>query len=471
MMKRFFAWILFVGLLCQSTICAQSMMRIDDKAYDLEVRDMYVRTSSNGKYRVLKTEKTTGVLRSVNSIELQYDFETQRKECIGRYEEDAPLALVTVHGFDEQLAMLGEDEVVITVNGQPIRVDESSDADGHVGWKDPLHEGTGMGVVFPIVLTKQGGRLDYIVRVQGVKDDVHILETARIQVKLVNTHAYKEEKQAGILHLESEDAEVYIVGDTIYVDHPMNRSDETTLTMRFCDEAGKPFDCITWAEGTLCAEEGSQAALYLKQEIRLDEDSEAEYALASGCAQARREKVRFVLETKEALYKTVEYRIVERFDVKKQDPKGIYFAKTEQLLQVGQVFEPVVLGVKTNEVLRSGVFGKLSIAAGEHTDAQVIDVSDGKTVIAVKPGAAYITARYDTAENTYVSASMKIVVTENSVQEMTVLCRNLNVRAGAGLEAAKVGMLHRGDNVQVLCVKDGWAQLADGSYVSAQYIG
>ena len=471
-MKRLFACVLLALLLLQTcAVSAETTMRIEDKAYDLEVSTVYMRTFANGTKRILKTEMTTGVMRDVNSIALEYDYEAQSPECVGRYAEDAPVALVTVHGFDKELAVLPEDEVVLTVNGLPIDAEEAADVYGHVGWKDVYRTGE-MSVVFPIELTAQGGISTYTVRVQGLCDGVRITETAQVEVELINTHEYKAEKEAQIVHITSEDAEVYIVGETIYVDHPVGSDQaDIEIALRFKDENGAPFAGITWAENTLCKAENAQAALYLQKEVRLDEDSEAVYRLESGCAQERREKVRFVLDTKDALYKTKEYRVIERFDVRKEDPKGVYFAQTEVRMQVGEYFAPTVLSVKTDEILRSGVFGKLTIAAGENTDAQVIDVSDGKGVIAVKPGKAYITARYETDGAVYEAASMKIVVTEKTVREGIVLCRNLNVRAGAGMEAQIVGMLHRGDSVQVVRVENGWAQLADGRYVSEKYIG
>lgn len=469
-MKRFFAWLLFTVLLLQTAaVYAESRMRIEDKSYDLEVRDVYMHTSANGKYRVLRTEKTTGVKRSVQSIVLEYDYEAQAKECIGRYEEDAPLALVTVDGFDERLAQLNPEEVVLTVNGLPVKADEQSDVHGHIGWEDVYRDG-GRSVVFPVVLTKEGGVYDYTVCVMGLKDGVRITETAEIQVKLINTHEYKPERELTILHLASDDAEVYIVGDTIYVDHPEGRTADAKVKLYFADEYRKQLDRIAWAVNTVCKTENTQAALYLEKEIRLDKDGAAVYQLESGCVQERRENVRFSLDTEDAIYRTKEFRIVERFDVRKEDPQGIRFAQTEMILRVGDVYEPIVLSVKDDEVLRSGLFGTLVLKAGEHTDEQVIDVSDGRTVIAVKPGTAYVTAEFKRNGVAYEAASMKIIVTADCVREITVMCRNLNVRAGAGMEAEKVGMLHRGDKVQAVSVENGWAQLADGRYVSAKYI-
>ena len=469
-MKRIFAGMLFGLLLLQTAfVHAEATMCIRDKSYDLEVRTVYMHNFANGKRRILRTESTTGVKRAVNSITLEYDYEAQSKEYIGRYADDAPVALVTVDGFDERLSALEPKDIVLTVNGLPIEVEAQADVYGHVGWEDIFRDGQ-MSAVFPVELTRQGSIKRYTVCVQGICDGTRITETAEVEVKLVNTHVYKTEKEAQIVHLESEDAEVYIVGDAIYVDHPVGKHVDHEITLRFADENGKLFTDITWVDETLCSKEDAQAALYLDKAVKLDQDSEAVYRLMSGCAQEKCEKVRFVLETKDALYKTKEYRLVERFDIEKEDPKGVHFAKTEMQMQVGDRFEPIVLGVKTGEVLRSGIFGTLTIAVGENTETQVVDVDEGRYVIAVKPESAYITARYETAEAVYEATSMKIVVTEDSVREGVVLCRNLNVRNGAGMEAQKVGMLHRGDAVRIVRVENGWAQLEDGRYVSEKYI-
>ena len=476
-MKRMIGLMLLVVLLFSAaTVCAQTdrLMSITQKSYNLEVRnvDLFIRQISSGEVRILRDVDRTGLKENTREITLEYDYEKQEKEFVSKFEENAPIALVTVHGFDEKLAVLDEDEVVIAVNGKPLKVEKSNDLYEYIGWEDVLRDNS-YGVVFPIELTKQGGIYDYTVSVLGVAEGVKITETAQIRVKLVNTHEYKDEKQCRIVNVECEDAEVYIVGEKLYVDHPVGKKRDVEIKVTFADEKGEPFTCITWAEGTVCKKEKEQAALYLEKDVRLDKNGKAVYQLESGSAQERCEEVQLVLETKEALYKTQEYGIVERFDVVKEEPKGIYFAQKEKELRVGDVFEPVVLGVKNGEVLRSGVFGKLSIAAGENTDAKVIDATDGKTVIAVKPGVAYITARYETALAVYDAASMKITVRakENAAKEYTVLCRRLNVRAGAGLEEAVIGKLQRGENVRVVAVENGWAQLAGGGYVCAQYIG
>ena len=119
---------------------------------------------------------------------------------------------------------------------------------------------------------------------------------------------------------------------------------------------------------------------------------------------------------------------------------------------------------------------------GVYADAQVIDLIGTDTVIGTREGVAYVTATYTTnayPKNTYLATAMKIIVTlpgesipelEPAAEIYYVTCRNLNVRAGAGTSYKKVDMIHRGDAVKVLEIKNGWAKVADGTYVCAKYI-
>lgn len=73
----------------------------------------------------------------------------------------------------------------------------------------------------------------------------------------------------------------------------------------------------------------------------------------------------------------------------------------------------------------------------------------------------------------YVSADYLRALDDDS-QMLTVTCRKLNVRAGAGVNYAKVGTLSRGQTVEVLGAADGWYHIACGAgsaWVSAKYVG
>ena len=72
----------------------------------------------------------------------------------------------------------------------------------------------------------------------------------------------------------------------------------------------------------------------------------------------------------------------------------------------------------------------------------------------------------------YVSANY-LTYDEVQTEMQYVVCRALNVRKGPGTKNARVGILYRGDAVQVLSVDGGWARIAyDGgiAYVSASYL-
>lgn len=228
-------------------------------------------------------------------------------------------------------------------------------------------------------------------------------------------------------------------------------------------------DGIAWAGQTACAQPNRSAALYLEKECRLERSS-AEYLLDQGADPLRHRKATFCVETEEALYRSPEYTLVQRQDVPAEDPRGLYFAQSECVLPVGGVFRPVVLSVATSEPVRTNAAGRLELLPGPGTDAQVLDVSDGTTVVATRPGTAYLTARYVLGERVYETGSMKLVVYERT-QRMTVLCRTLNIRQRPSAAAPRTGVLRRGDAVQVVQVEDGWALTAQGQYVCAQYLG
>ena len=167
--------------------------------------------------------------------------------------------------------------------------------------------------------------------------------------------------------------------------------------------------------------------------------------------------------------------MVERRDIATDDPKGIVFAETEKVLRVGERYTPDVLQVCDGARLYTTSTRKLTLLPGKDTDARVIDVEEN-TVIGVKPGVAYITARYVTdlpqpgGFVTYDTPSMKIIVRNESSDVRTVLCRRLNLRAAPSSSAARVGKLSRGQQVLVISESNGWAQLSDGSYAYAKYL-
>lgn len=474
-MKKLSAFLVLVMLICTllPVLHAEATMNVSCSACTLQVSAIDIITRKG--HTIVRSTGSTNPQQNVNSIEFQYDFETQQAEFVGRFRDDAPIALVYVGGFSDELAFITDpDLVILTVNGQPLEVDENVKYAESIGWqnaKNVLPNGRRC-LVFPIELTRQGSVTEYSVSAESVINGVRVKETFDFTVKLTNTHEYKDERTASIASFACSNADVYRIGDRIYLDRPRTASGETCVEITFADENGLPFTCITWADQTTCEKEGQSAALYLAESCKL-KDSAAKFKLDNAASPSRRREVVFHLETQNAQYATEKYTIIERYDVEPCDPKGIYFAQTEKTMTVGSAYEPIVLSIATEAAVRTNPAGTLEILAGENTAQQVIDVSDGKTVLATKPGVAYITARYTMGSTVYESSSMKITVTGSAskpCEPYYVLCRNLNVRSDASLDSAKVGMFHRGDEVQILSIVDGWALTAQGTYLSAQYL-
>lgn len=392
-----------------------------------------------------------------NSITFKYNYEKEDADETGKWSEDAKMATVEVSGFDDQV--VGADEIQsITIDGKAL------DAAAHFNKTEGKLD-------FPIQLTKAGYSDTYLVQIVAKKGDVVTTETAKISVKLVNTAAYKDAKTATITDISSDKkvVDAYIVGSKIYLDY-VGTKGEAHIKLTFADENGKAFSAITYAN-----EPSKTAAICLDgYTITADQCQKLDKSVAKFYVNGQEDKeIKFKLETAAALYETKKYDIVVRTNIKEADPKGIYFAEATKTIAMGESYAPVVMGVATNKRVDA------AIAAGKNSDANVIDVKDGKTVIGTKEGVAYITATYKTNAGVEYKAtgSMKIIVTEGpiippavSTTIYYVTCRNLNVRKGAGTSYAKAGMIHRGDAVEVVEIKGGWAKLANGTYVCAKYI-
>jgi len=412
--------------------------------------------------------------KKVNTIEYEYDYEAQAADVTGKWTDDTKMAMVCVMGFDADFTSAAK----IYIDGKELKLDDYAIYAGFDAF-----DAASKAVAFPVELTKAGYTDSYLIQVKETVDGVAITETAKISVKLVNTAAYKGAETAKVTNIASADDdlyEAYIVGDKIYLDYLGTASAYASVKLTFADEKGAAFSVITYAyqpkvkqadgtyafktSNTLVDESSADA------EIKLDK-SAAKYDLADG------NTVKFYLETKAANYETKAYTVVARSNIKPEDPKGIYFAETTKTIAMGETFAPVVMGVKTGKP----VAAELVVGAG--TDEQVIDLNDDKNaVIGTREGVAYISAQYAPKgyDNVvYTAASMKIVVTlpgesipevEPSAEIYYVTCRALNVRAGAGTSYKKVDLIHRGDAVKVVELKNGWAKLDDGTYVCAKYI-
>lgn len=395
--------------------------------------------------------------KQANSITYNYNFEKEDADVTGKWSEKTKMAYVTIKGLDADLV----NDVTVTIDGK--KLDSSIPGVGFSAGE----------VSFPVELTKAGYSDTYLVQITGknATNDVTVTETAKVSVKLVNTAAYKDAKTATITNISSDKkvVDAYIVGSKIYLDYVATPG-EAHIKLTFADENGRAFSAITYAN-----EPSKIAAICLDgYTIPADQCQKLDKSVAKFYVNGQEDKeIKFKLETAGALYETKKYDIVVRKEIKEADPKGIYFAEPTKTIAVGESFTPVVMGVATSKRVDA------DINPGTGTDAQVVDVKDAKTVIGTREGVAYIQASYTTnAGVKYLSTgSMKIVVTAGPsippVDKTTtyyVTCRNLNVRKGPGTSYGKNGMIHRGDAVQVVEIKNGWAKLANGTYVASKYI-
>lgn len=414
-----------------------------------------------------------GSADKANAVTAKYNYEEVDAVTTGKWSDDTKMAIVEVVGFKFDKANVES----ITIDGKNLDVDSYAD------YKNSVKAVNSDQINFPVELTKAGYSDTYVVTVVSKVADADgvekvTTETAKISVKFVNTASYKDAKTATITNIAgvNDNMSAYIVGSKIYFDF-IDGTDLATAKITFADENGKAFSAITYAYNPVVKQadgsykvDATVASTVGAVETKLDK-SAAKFDFAKDTAAT----LKFELETKNALYETKAYTVKMRANIKPEDPKGIYFAETSKTIAMGETYAPVVMGVKTGKVVAA------TINVGSKTDKEVIDIVDNK-VVGTREGVAYITASYTVpgvGGKSYTSSSMKITVTlpgesipavgtEATVYYVT--CRNLNVRAGAGTSYKKTGMVHRGDAVKVVEIKNGWAKLADNTYVCAKYI-
>ena len=447
---------------------------VSDKSYDLKVYPV----DENGAV----ADSPFATETKANTITAKYDYEKLDEVTTGKFTEDKKMALVEVSGFNSANKTLKDVEV--TIDGKNLEVNDLADYVDATGWFNNNQ------VNFPVELTKAGYSDTYLIEVTGTYDQngetVNYKETAKITVKLVNTAEYKNAKTATISKIESANKgafDAYIVGSKIYLDFVDNKSNVNSssfsedLEITFKDNNGDLFNVVTWAYDP-SSKEGSKKAVFEVDGdgVKLDE-SKAKYTVNMAACYADEDyfnDVVFTLETSSAIYETKEYDVVVRYGIKEADPKGIYFAESSKTIKIGEDYTPVVMGVATGKKVDA------TILPGEKTDRQVIDI-DGDTITGTQEGVAYITAEYKPAgvNTTYEASSMKIVVTAGSTDDddddtdsakYVVTASSLNVRSGAGTGYSKIGSLKNGAIVEVETIANGWAKLADGGYVSSQYL-
>lgn len=461
-MKKTLAIVLaLVMVLCMiPAMSADTTKTITDKSYTI-IAESYGDMENNASHAKASESKA-------NSLTLNYNYEVEKADVTGRFTEDKKMALVSVVGFDTAIASADE----ITIDGRKLDTDSSAAYANQIGFYNNA-------VTFPIELTKDGYTDTFLITVKGknANDNTEtITETAKITLKMVNKAAYKPAKTATITNVVADSkfndkVDAYIVGSKIYLDYYTKTADPAIVKFTFADENGRAFSAVTWASNP----SSKKVSLVLKdnQEQKLDKSAAPYYFNGNSDSE-----IVFKLETASSKYETKKYDLVIRTGVVETDPKGIYFAESVKTIAIGEKYSPVVMGVATGRAVDA------TLVPGSRTDLQVIDV-DGDTVTGTREGTAYITASYQTKNmnKPYTSSSMKIIVTANAVDTTvppvdgtttkatyTVTASSLNVRRGPGTSYAKAGSLPYGSKVEVVEIANGWAKLANGTYVNAGYL-
>ena len=277
------------------------------------------------------------------------------------------------------------------------------------------------------------------------------------------------------------------------------RLQDDRFLLSFRDENGDLFDVVTWyynasSDGNDQDEEGLFNAsdedgdvdlngLKLDSSVGYFKVYAGTYDYFDDADEDYFTNVYFTLETSSDIYETKEYDVVVRTEVYETDPKGIYFEESSITLDIGESYTPNVLGVATGRTVDA------VIEPGTGTSRNVIDIEDDDTIIGTQEGTAYVTATYEfIAEGGYLeeytSSSMKVTVTDevydgeseedtddDATSTYMVTASTLNVRTGPSTSYSKASyQLTSGELVEVVSVANGWAQLSDGNYVSAQYL-
>ena len=490
-MKKLLASALAAALLLTScvTAMADSTETISGKSYTVgayEIEDGGHENSDPLAYD-----------KDVNSLTVEYDYETMDEVTTGRYSEDAKMIMIYVEGFDTG-KLTGD--ISITIDGKDF------DADDLVGaeYQDRMGYDADAGILrFPVEATKSGYSDTYVIEIESDDSDGNtVTETARITLRLENESEYKNAETATISRISGDGVDAYIVGSRIYLDYASSSTDDDALlTITFRDENGDLFDVVTWyynaaSDANELDEQGlfnasDEDGVVNEDGLKLDSSvgyfkvyaGTYDYFDDDNTDEDYFTNVYFTLETSSDIYETKEYDVVVRTDVYETDPKGIYFEESSITLDIGESYTPNVLGVATGRTVDA------VIEPGTGTSRNVIDIEDDDTIIGTQEGTAYVTATYQfIAEGgeleEYTSSSMKVTVTDevydgeseedtddDATSTYMVTASTLNVRTGPSTSYSKASyQLTSGELVEVVDIANGWAQLSDGNYVSAQYL-
>ncbi len=219
-------------------------------------------------------------------------------------------------------------------------------------------------------------------------------------------------------------------------------------------------------------------SIYVRAENTVTADSTLDIKPAAMTAQKpdTAYKTYVVVETEYAFYKgilTYKYRT----NVERVDPKGISFAKSEYTIGKNEVLVPTYNSVAT---VYHDLATYTTLSLFGNSDKNVIDV-DGNKITGLKDGTVYVKATYIDSLKVYTDTAKITVkgeyqVTDKANYKVTTKSGNLNVRASASTSAKKIGSLKKGDVVEVVEIKNGWAKIIypaanyTNGYVSAQYL-
>ena len=488
-MKKLLASALAAALLLTScvTAMADSTETISGKSYTVGAYEIEDGGHENSDPLAFDSD--------VNSLTVEYDYETMDEVTTGRYSEDAKMIMIYVEGFDTS-KLTGD--ISITIDGKDF------DADDLVGaeYQDRMGYDADEGILrFPVEATKSGYSDTYVIEIESDDGDGNtVTETARITLRLENESEYKNGETATISRISGDGVDAYIVGSRIYLDYASSSTDDDALlTITFRDENGDLFDVVTWyynaaSDGNELDEQGLFNAsdedgdvdlngLKLDSSVGYFKVYAGTYDYFDDADEDYFTNVYFTLETSSDIYETKEYDVVVRTEVYETDPKGIYFEESSITLDIGESYTPNVLGVATGRTVDA------VIEPGTGTSRNVIDIEDDDTIIGTQEGTAYVTATYEFISSnnrttTYESSSMKVTVTDevydgeseedtddDATSTYMVTASTLNVRTGPSTSYSKASyQLTSGELVEVVDIANGWAQLSDGNYVSAQYL-
>ena len=446
-------------------------------------------------YSTVLASKTNATLPATLSIEKPYGQLGLSQG--GRFEGEVALAEVHVTLNGDFTAEGSK----VTVNGEDAAlVDEGK-------------------VVFFATLDKTGGVKAYKVSAEtpytpGDDESGKITENFTLYIDYTNTEKTDKTLNVQVAGVpENADYTAYMIAGKLYVDFE-GAAHNADVTFSFTDENRKLFDGITYVNAVSGASNGEQ---------KLNK-SKATFTVEGG-------KLKFTGETAKNKYASVEIPVVFRENIQPGDPKGVYFANRTLTIRIGQTVTPAVkalnnvafnytldyadstssaIAVDGKNVIGlkegTGYIALTCVAGGNtYTDTMKIVVT---SEVHEEPTAAYVTANvlnvrkgagtaYGLMGKLTKGAKVQVLSVENgwakiaygnavgyvSLNYLTfdevqpevhyVVCRALNVRPTAGIEKARVGVLYRGQQVQVLETVNGWAKIVHNggtAYVSASYL-